>query len=238
MSQNINYGGVRDLSGSCLNCKAKSHLFRLLSNEELTQINENRCRVFYKAGETIRKQGANLSSVISVTDGLCKMYLEGIESRNIILRIIKPNNFIGGPGLYVDYKHHFTVSALTDTTVCFIDTKVFKLIMDRNKEFANEFLQDMSKNMISIYSRIISLTQKQMAGRVADALVYFADDLFESKKFDLPLTNQEIADFTKMSKDNVVRIIKSFNDENIIRLDKKSVEILNYDKLLRISSVG
>ncbi|MCK5208278.1 MAG: Crp/Fnr family transcriptional regulator, partial [Cyclobacteriaceae bacterium] len=121
---------------------------------------------------------------------------------------------------------------------CFINTETFKLIMEKNKEFADEFMQDMSKNMISIFNRIISLTQKQMAGRVADALVYFSDDIFESRKFDLPLSKQEIADFTKMSKDNVVRIMKSFNDENIIIQSNKLVEIIDYDKLLRICSTG
>ncbi|MCK5699521.1 MAG: Crp/Fnr family transcriptional regulator [Cyclobacteriaceae bacterium] len=238
MATATNKNIFKNQSTSCLNCKAKSHLFRLLSNEELNQVNENRCQVKYKAGETIRKQGANLSAVISVTEGLCKMYIEGVESRNVILRLIKPTSFIGGPGLYFDFKHHFTVSAIIDKTVCFIDTKIFKLIMERNTEFANEFIQDMSKNMISIYSRIISLTQKQMAGRVADAIVYFSDDIFESRAFDLPLTKQEIADFTKMSRDNVVRIMKSFDNENIIKQSRHSIEIIDYEKLLRISSTG
>ncbi|HSG67240.1 MAG TPA: cyclic nucleotide-binding domain-containing protein, partial [Bacteroidales bacterium] len=101
-------------------------MFNLLSDDELIQLDENRCKVKYRAGETIRKQGANLSHVLSVTGGLCKMYIEGIEKRDIILRIIRPTNFIGGPGLYVDNKHHFTVSAITETTVCFIDTATFK----------------------------------------------------------------------------------------------------------------
>lgn len=238
MTSNKNIYDSQPKSVSCLTCKAKSHMFRLLNNEELARVNENRCQVKYKAGETIRKQGANLSHVISVTGGLCKLYIEGIEDRNIILRLIKPTNFIGGPGLFVDLRHHFTVTAIIDTTVCFIDTNTFKLIMERNKEFADEFMFDMSKNMISIYNRIISLTQKQMAGRVADALVYLSDDIFESRKFDLPLTKQEIAEFTKMSKDNVVRIMKSFNDENIIMQSNNKIEIIDYDKLLRICETG
>ena len=223
---------------SCISCKAKSLLFHLLTKEELLEVNENRCQVKYKAGETIRKQGAHLSHVISVTGGLCKMYIEGIESRDIILRIIKPTNFIGGPGLYVDSLHHFTVTAIVDTTVCFIDTKIFKLIMSRNKDFADAFMQDMSTNMISIYNRIISLTQKQMAGRVADALIYFSDDVFESKEFEIPLSNQEIADFTQMTKDNLVRIMKSLNHENTISQTDNIIRIVDYKKLLRISATG
>jgi len=122
--------------------------------------------------------------------------------------------------------------------VCFIDTKTFKLIMANNQEFANEFMMDMSRNMITVYNRIISLTQKQMPGRIADALLYFSDDIFENRRFELPLTMQEIAEFTKMSKDNVVRILKSFDHENIIKRYDHDLEIIDYDKMLRISTTG
>ena len=213
-------------------------MFNLLTKEELEQVNENRCRVTYRAGETIRKQGANLLHVISVTGGLCKMYIEGIERRDIILRIIKPTNFIGGPGIYVDNRHHFTVSAITDTTVCFIDTATFKLIMEKNKDFSDAFMHDMSKNMIAIYNRIISLTQKQMAGRVADALLYFTDEVFGERNFSLPLSRQEMADFTQMNKDNLVRIMRSFTDEHIIHQEENSIHIVDYEKLLHISATG
>lgn len=223
---------------SCINCSVKSPIFNYLSDNELNLINESRCHVSYKAGETIRKQGAHLSHVISVNSGLCKMYLEGVEYRKLILRIIKPTSFIGGPGLFVDLKHHFTVTALVDTKVCFIDSKVFKEILENNKKFSEEFMQDISKNTISIYKRIISLTQKQMAGRIADALIYLSDDIFENRKFDMVLSKQELADFTKMSKDSLVRVLKTFTSEQLINLSGNAIEILDYDKLLRISSIG
>ncbi len=223
---------------NCINCLVKSPIFNFLDDDELKLINESRCQVNYKAGETIRKQGAYLSHVISVNSGLCKMYLEGVEYRELILRIIKPTNFIGGPGLFVDFKHHFTVTALIDTKVCFIDSNIFKQIMHSNKKFSEEFMQDMSKNTISVYKRIISLTQKQMAGRIADALIYLSDDIFENRKFDMILSKRELADFTKMSKDNFVKVLKTFTNEKLINLSENTVEILDYDKLLRISSIG
>ena len=223
---------------NCLTCKAKSPLFHYLSKAELEKVDQNRCHVRYKAGETIRKQGARLSHVISVTGGMCKMYIEGIEYRDIILGIIKPTNFIGGPGLYADNSHHFTVSAITNTTVCIIDSQGFKLIMEQNQEFANEFIKDMSKNMISVYKRLISLTQKQMPGRIADALLYFSNEVFETRSFDLPLTKQEMSDFTKMSKDNVVRILRSFHNDGIISYSSEQVHIKDYNKLMLISSTG
>ena len=81
---------------NCIGCQSMSPLFCLLSEEELKVVNENKLNVRFKAGETIRKQGTFMSHVISINDGLAKLYLEGIEGRSAILRVVKPTNFIGG----------------------------------------------------------------------------------------------------------------------------------------------
>ena len=148
----------------CLDCKHKSDLFKLLTDEELSRMDKNRFEVSFRAGETIRKQGTNLSHVLSINSGLCKLYIEGQNNQNIILRIIKPINFIGGPGMYADQRHHYSVAALTDASVCFIDMKVFKDIIHENNKFADEFIRDLSRNTLSTYSRLLNLTQNQMPG--------------------------------------------------------------------------
>ncbi len=103
-----------------------SQLFGLLNKEELEFVDANKIHVNFKAGETIKKQGTFMSHVLSVNSGLAKLYLEGIEGRSAILRIVKPSNFIGGPGIYHDQRHHFSITALLDSSVCFIDLQVFK----------------------------------------------------------------------------------------------------------------
>ena len=165
----------------CINCKAKSPLFKLLSDEELDLIDENRLEVMFKAGEIIRKQGTFLSHVLSINSGLCKIYFDNVNQQNIILRIIKPTSFIGGAGLYVDQKSHYSVAAIADSSVCFIDVEVFKKIMHTNNAFADEFIKDMSKSILMNYNRLMNLTQKQMSGRIADALIYLSDEIFKSR---------------------------------------------------------
>src|SRR5664279_5332785 len=90
----------------CISCQCKSPLFMLLSDEELDEIQKNRVNVIFKPGETLRKQGTAMTHVISVNRGLAKLYLEGVDSRNAILRLVKPTSFIGGPGIYLDMMHH------------------------------------------------------------------------------------------------------------------------------------
>jgi len=223
---------------NCLGCDVKSPLFCFLSPEELEKVQNNKITVNFKKGETIRKQGTYMSHVISVNSGMAKLYLEGIEQRNAIIRIVKPTNFIGGPGIYLDQRHHFTVTALMDSTVCFIDVAIFKEIIDNNRSFAAEFMKDFSSNILAVYNRLVYLTQKQMRGRMADTLIYLFEDIFQSSKFAMHLSRQDIADLSGMSKDSASKVLREFQHEGIINLTEQEMELLDAEKLHKISRIG
>ncbi len=221
-----------------MNCSCKSALFCLLTNEELEMVDKNRLNVVFKPGETIRKQGTQMTHVISVSSGMAKLYLEGIESRNAILRIVKPTNFIGGPGVYLDQMHHYTVMALTESSVCFIDLNVIKEVIRRNNRFAEEFMKDFSRNTLNVYNRLIYLTQKQMPGRMADSLLYLFEEIFLSDHFPMLLNKQDLADLSAMSRDSAVKILRSFEHEGIIQFNDKELRLLDHESLKRISRIG
>jgi len=223
---------------NCISCECKSPLFRFLSDEELNMVQQNRINVVFKPGETIRKQGTVMTHVISVNRGLAKLYLEGVEQRNAILRLVKPTNFIGGPGIYLDLMHHYTVTALVESSVCFIDIQVFKKIIKQNILFAGEFMKDFSRNTLSVYNRLISLTQKQMPGRMSDTLIYLFDDIFESDKFPMLVSKQDLADLSAMSKDSAMKVLREFQKEGLIRITDHAMEILDAGALKKISRIG
>lgn len=223
---------------TCIGCTCKSTLFELLNEEELILIDKNKITVLFKKGETIKKQGTFMSHVLSLNSGLAKLYLEGIKERNAILRIVKPTNFIGGPGIYLDQMHHFTVTALVDSTVCFIDLRIFKQIIARNKFFALEFMKDFSRNILSVYSRLINLTQKQMPGRMADTLLYLFTEIFECTKFPRIISSNDLADLSGMSKDSAIKVLRAFDKEKIIRVSDNEMMLLDPEALKTISRIG
>ena len=215
-----------------------SQLFGLLNKEELEFVDANKIHVNFKAGETIKKQGTFMSHVLSVNSGLAKLYLEGIEGRSAILRIVKPSNFIGGPGIYHDQRHHFSITALLDSSVCFIDLQVFKKILSTNQLFAEEFLKDFSRDVLTVYNRLIYLTQKQMPGRMADALLYLHDEIFEQSKFPMILSRFELSELSAMSRESAVKLLRDFQKEELIRISDHELEILDIDALRKISHIG
>ena len=222
----------------CINCNCRSEMFSMLSPEELDLVFRHKNTVNFQKGETIRKQGTAMTHVISINSGLVKVYLEGPDRHQTIVRIVKPTNFIGGPGIYLDQVHHYSVSALLNTTVCFIEMQVFKSILDRNKRFSEEFMKDFSRKILLVYQRLINLTHKEIPGRVAETLLYLSENIYESASFDLHLSKQDLADISGMSKDSFTKALQVFQRDGLISYGKNEVEILNLESLKRISIVG
>lgn len=222
----------------CIGCQCMSELFYFLSQEELKLVDAHKIHVKFKAGETIKKQGTYMSHVLSVNSGLAKLYLEGIEGRSAILRIVKPTSFIGGPGIFFDQRHHFSITALVDSSVCFIDLQVFKNIIKSNQTFAEEFFKDFSKDVLTVYNRLINLTQKQMPGRMADTLLYLHDEIFRQTIFPMIISRFELAELSAMSRESAVKVLREFRKEGLIRISDHELEILDLEAIQKISKVG
>lgn len=223
---------------NCCDCSMKSSLFCLLNDDEMALISQSKKRVNFRAGEVIVKQGAPMTHVISFNEGLAKVYIEASNKRDFILQFLKPTQFLGGPGLFVDNIHFFSVTAVKDSAVCFIDMGVFKRILRENVEFAEAFMENQSKVTIYNYDRFVSLTHKNMHGRIADALLYLHDHIFNSEGHIISISRQDLADLTGMSKDSVIRTLKDLSDEKLIETSQQDIRILSIDKLNRISEIS
>lgn len=225
----------------CINCETCSEMapiFKLLSKSELAIINKDRYSVNYKAGEMIVKQGTSATHVITLVAGMAKILLEGHYDRNLILNILKPWQILGSPGIHSDNRHHYSVIALDNSLVCFIDRKNFNTVLHRNSKFAFAFIEYLSINSVNILDKLVCLTQKQMHGRLADALIYLSNFVYTDSKFSLHLSRQDLADLSSMAKDSVSRILKEFENDNVIKQNNNSMEIISADKLIEISMKG
>jgi CRP-like cAMP-binding protein len=223
---------------NCYKCNEKIDLFANLANEELEIINDKRFEVHFKVGENIIKQGTVSSNLVYLTTGLAKEYIEGYDHRNLILEIIKPWSVFGGTGIYVDMRYHYSVTALEETTVCFIDTANFKKLIRMNPDFTERFMNYCGTCSTNTFERLVSITQKQMHGRIADVLIYLAENIYSSLAFDITLSRQDISEFSGMSKDSAIRILKEFENEKIIQATGKRISINKMDLLKEIAIKG
>ena len=226
-----------DYRENCASCSIKASLFKHLSRDEQAVVNKDFFVMHFKAGELIYKQGGEYTHVISLSSGLVKLYIEE-SNKNVVTRFIRPIDFIGGPGMYVDNKHHNTASAVEDVTLCYFNLDNFKSIIRKNGLFAEELIKSISSKGLDSFDRMRSMTVKQMPGLVAEAILHFSDYVYKANAFNLTITRQDIADFCGLTKESVIRTFKDFKEEGLIHLDGNYMKVIDLPALQRISKTG
>ena len=201
-------------------------------------VNENRYEATFKPGEVMVKQGSPTSNALFLESGMAKMYIEGSNRKNFIMGIALPGMLIIGPGAYVNSRHTYSVSAITTVQSCFISFDIFKQLVRENGRFAEGMLEDISAKSLQSHIRMVNLSQKRMSGRVADALLYFSDEVFRSNEYEMVFSRQELGEMTSMAKECVVRILKEFEDSGVVYSDSSKIKILDRERLIQISEKG
>ncbi len=229
--ESMQFSGCTISSFDCL-------CFEKLTAEEKELIENNSVSISYRKGEMICKQGGFVSQIMYVEQGLAKVFIEnGINS--LLLRLTPKGSFIGLSAISEEFSTFpYSAKVYIDSTIRQIDVRIFREVLSKNNAFANDIINILSANSIQIYGRFFCLTYKQAYGRLADILLCLSERIFKQNDFELPLTRKDIAELSGMSPETVVRILKKFSDDHLIRMVGKRIEVTDMERLHRISETG
>ena len=139
--------------------------------------------------------------------------------------------------MYVDMRHHYSVTALVNSSVCFIDANAIKEIVRKNPVFAEAFIRECASKQLDTFNWFTVLTQKNMEGRIAEALLYLHSNVFKKEKIE-HLSKQDYAELTGMTKESAIRVLKEFKDDGIIYENHSGIEVLDAKALKQIAANG
>jgi CRP/FNR family transcriptional regulator, polysaccharide utilization system transcription regulator len=210
----------------------------MLTLDESDLLELQSVRVKYKKGEIICKQGALASHIMYMEKGLAKVYLDdGLNS--LVLKIIPDGNMLGLSSVNSDNNtYQYSAMAYIDSEIKQIDIRFFKQMLGQNPGFAREVINILGSNSVQINGRFFCLTHKQSYGRLADILLCLSERIFRKYDFELPISRKELAELSGMSPETVIRMLKKFNDEGLIRMEGKSFSLLDPIRMKRISETG
>ncbi len=213
-------------------------LSQFFSPEELNLLNINSNLVEYAQRDTIIKQNSRASHIIFINSGLVKISKEMRKGKNLMLNIEGPNRFIGTSSVFGSEYFNYSVTALEPTVVSFIDTKIFKEIIEKNGALGLELISQISKTNINMIDKLSSLLYKQLPGRVADIIIYFSETIYNSETFTFPLTRQELAELAGTTKESIIRTLSEFKHDKIIDIDRNTITILSPKIIQTLSRLG
>ncbi len=209
-----------------------------LTNQEIDDIKNNSNLVRYNKREIIFRQNTRTSHIMFVKSGLVKIFKEGRNNKFIVLKIAIPDEYIGLMSIFGNNVHQYSAAAINQVDICFIDYGTFTGIIKSNGEFALKLINNLGKFGIYIFDRLMSQSHKQLPGRIADVILYFAETIFQSEVFEFPFTRRELAELAGTTKESFIRTLTEFKNDKIIDLEGSKVSINSMKIIKTLSDLG
>jgi CRP/FNR family transcriptional regulator len=222
----------------CETCEFRDVVFAYLNDDTIQELCNNKEEHFFRKGEIINHEGEKINSFKYLKEGLVKLYRRTLTGKEQVITITRPFEFVSNMSIFSEERYKYSVSALEDSVVCAVSLDFIKNLFLKNGAFAMALLTKISKINDKIINQTLDLRQKNLIGRVAFVMLYFAKEIYNTRVFDLPVSRKEIADYIGMSTANVIRTLSDFKREGIIKVFGKTIEIVDISKLEMLSKRG
>jgi CRP/FNR family transcriptional regulator len=209
-----------------------------LNDAEIQSVIENSNVVNFNKKEIIFRQNTRTSHIMFIKSGMVKIFKEGRNGKYIILKVAVPNDFLGLLSIYGGDTHHYSASAIQQSEICFVDINVFNKILTTNGLFAARIVNRISNDGLFIFDRLMSQSHKQLPGRIADVILYFAETIYKNDTFEFPFTRRELAELAGTTKESFIRTLAEFKHDKIIDLDGSLVKINSMKIVKTLSDLG
>lgn len=223
---------------NCEGCELKSLFFNSVTNSEIEAICTRKTEYQYKKGETIIRQGDEIKDFIYLKNGLVKLFRTDKCDREQIICFALPFDFVSLLSVFSAKEYNYSVTAIEDSTTCNISLGEIRSIADHNGKFVVNIIEKTSIATDRIILDFLDVKKKRLFGRIAYILLYFADKVYHSNVFELPVSRKEIADYIGMTVENVIRTLSDLRKDGILKINGPTIEIMDKERLSRINELS
>jgi CRP-like cAMP-binding protein len=218
-------------------CDLQSCFFcRLCLKEWLPAIDGNRQNFHFRKGETLFAEGDEVTGIYFVYSGKVKVHKKWGD-KELIVRFANQGAVVGHRGLGNNSIYPVSATAIEPVTVCFIDLHFFLTTLRVNHEFTFQLMMFFAEELQVSERKMRNLAHMPVKGRVAQALLTLQERFGVTGEgfIDIVLSRQDLASFAGTTYETVFRIMNELIQDNIISVSAKNIQIINTEKLLRLT---
>ncbi|MEN8721190.1 MAG: cyclic nucleotide-binding domain-containing protein [Oceanococcaceae bacterium] len=188
-------------------------------------------RVPIKAGATLIHEGDASQNLLLVLEGTLTVSTVDEEGREMVLAWLGPGEFCGEMGLFPDQSmRSAAVRARSDGWVARMDYGGVKRLASEQPELVFRIAGQLAERLRVSNRRMFSLGYLDVTGRIARILLDLADgdgavDVIDGREY--VLTRQELSRMAACSREVAGRVLKTLEDEGMIRCQGRRLTVLH-----------
>jgi CRP/FNR family transcriptional regulator, cyclic AMP receptor protein len=190
-----------------------------------------------RKGQSLFKEGDDGDHLFVVSSGKVKLGTKSVDGRENLLMILGPGDMFGELSLFDSGPRTATATAVTDSKLLALgQDKVIPWVKE-HPEVSLQLLARLASRLRRTNEVVGDLVFSDVPGRVAKALidlgVKFGDKRSEGLFVNHDLTQEELAQLVGASRETVNKALADFAQRGWLRLEARSVMILDYERLLK-----
>jgi CRP-like cAMP-binding protein len=218
---------------SCATCGArKSSLFGSFCDHEVSSADAVKVCSYYKKNQPLFIEGSFPRGVYCLNQGKVKVFARGDEGKEQIIHIAKEGDIIGFRAMFSGEPYRVSASTLEECNICFIAKEEFLDMMDKNASLRNGIIKELSKELGDQALFITNMAQKSVRERLAFAMLLLGDIYGDEP---INLTREDMANFVGTATETLIRLLKDFKEEGVIEIHTRKLEIVDKERLVKIS---
>ena len=216
-------------------------LWTPLTGEQRLSLSDNIVLQHFKRNEVIYEEGEKPKHMMCLFRGKVKIHKDGVGGRNQIVRAIRPIEFFGFRAYFANEGYKTVATAIEAAVVAFFPMPVILKLMKENFNVNLFFIRYLAHQLGCSDNRTVSLTQKHVRGRLAEALLFLMQSYgLEEDGYTLSiyLSREDLANLSNMTTSNAIRTLSAFAAEKIIAIDGRKIKLMEIGELEHISRMG
>ncbi|WJY67128.1 CRP-like cAMP-activated global transcriptional regulator GlxR [Corynebacterium auris] len=193
--------------------------------------------VNFARGTTIFDEGEPGDRLYILIDGKVKLARHAPDGRENLLSVMGPSDMFGELSIFDPGPRTSSAVCVTEVTAATMNSDMLKQWIENHPEISQQLLRVLARRLRRTNASLADLIFTDVPGRVAKTLLQLANRFGTQEggalRVNHDLTQEEIAQLVGASRETVNKALATFAHRGWIRLEGKSVLIVDTEHLAR-----
>lgn len=185
----------------------------------------------YHRGQHIFREGDPFEAVMAVRAGTVKTYVVDEHGREQVLGFFLPGELIGLGAIHKD-RYPCNAVALDTVTLCRFSFPAMATLAQRMPGVQEQLFRLMSRDIGNAARLAGDFTaDERMSAFLVELADRFAARGYSPTRFMLSMSRGDIANYLRLAPETVSRVLKRFQRDGLIRVERRDVTLEDKDRL-------
>ncbi len=210
--------------------KKSIRIYNTLSKDEKKFLIDNSKILCFKKGHLVHKGDETCLGLIAVNKGSLKAFISSDSGKQITLYKLYEGDICLFTAACKMKNIHFDINLICeeDCEILLLPVDLYEEILKKSKKISNYI----NEIVMARFSDVMWILEQTVFHSLDKRL---ANYLLNLNKKDIEITHQKIADELGTAREVISRLLKHFENDNILKLNRNKITIINNNALLEIA---